>query len=467
MKSIITLILFAVVEFFFRSFCYEDTLDNIYTLSLIGLIQYLFCLFSWVKYGRTIISPYIILLTTMYIFHCGQAFLFVLPIGYTPKLLGYLGIDNSDFFNALTYSLILLAFFHIGALIRVLYNPYVQNRRRPNFNPEATLKAIRQISLIFFVISIYPYYHTMIDNAIKSMTYGYGSLHSGDRAVGFGHLMESIGMYFIPSYICLLIGCINLKTYRFILYILGFFTCGIILLTGSRTYAVLILAILIVYQYYFIKKFSKKQIVIFLFCGILLSNVLTIVKYARGSTNKDLATYFNQENDENPVVEAISEMGGSMFCTIKMMESIPNEDDWFFGKTYGYAVLSLVPNLGFWDHHPSRDYGMTDIYLTNLLRLNYGTGSSMAAEVYLNFGYFGFIIFLIYGYIAAFFFSNLNIDIGNKNYLHAALIMMIFWFSLIFPRNPFMATFRNIIFYAIPIYLVLRYRCGRLRQFNV
>lgn len=464
MTSIIILFFFIISEFIFSTFSNVVTLNDIYTLSSIGLVQYLFCIFSWIKLGRSFFSPYIILLTTIYIFHCGQAILFALPIDYTPQLIGYMGINYSDFFSALTYTLILLAFFHIGALIRILQKSHAHIRTKPNPNAELTLKIIRQVALVFFVISIYPYYHTMIDNAIKSITYGYGSLHSGDSAAGFGHLMESIGEYFIPSYICLLIGCIHKKKYRRILYILGFLTCGIILLTGSRTYAVLILAILIVYQYYFIRKFSKKQIIIFVFCGILLSNILTIVKNVRASTDKDLTTYINQDNEENPLVDAISEMGGSMFCTIKMMENIPKKDDWFYGKTYTYSVFSLIPNLGFWDHHPSRDYGMTDIYLTNLLGLHYGSGSSMAAEVYLNFGYLGFVVFLLYGYIAAFFFSYLDIDIRNKNYLHAALVMMVLWFTLIFPRNPFMTTFRSIIFYAIPIYLILRYRCSKFSK---
>lgn len=464
MIYIFILSIIAIAEFFISGFCIDAGLNDIRILSLLGLAQYIISLVSWKSYRQEVLSPYIILLTAIYIFQCGQALLFALPIDYTPKLFGYMGITYNAFFLALAYTLILLVVFHVGALMYVKHN--VLNRI-DTFDNMSVLKSnkalavIRNVALAFFLVSFLPYYFTVVDKAVRSMTIGYGALYSEENAVGFGHLMESIGDYYIPSYICLLIGCKNKRLIRYLLLIIGFITCGLILMTGSRTNAVLILSVIIIFQNYFVKRFNKKQIVLTLVSALVLLNVMAVVKGVRSADNKDISTFLIYESEDNPAVKAIEEMGGSMFCTIKMMEIIPSEDDWFYGKSYLYSLFSLIPNLGFWDHHPSRDYGMTDIWLTERLGLNYGSGSSMAAEVYLNFGYLGFIVFFLYGYIAANFFSRLTGDIRNNRYIQASLVMMVFWFCLYFPRYPFMTTFRGIIFYAIPIYWLTRYFYNR------
>ena len=117
---------------------------------------------------------------------------------------------------------------------------------------------------------------------------------------------------------------------------------------------------------------------------------------------------FKVEN--NAGVEAVAEMGSTMFCLIKTMNLVPEKFEYRYGKSYMYSFSSLIPNLGFWDIHPAKREANLSEWLTNALGLSYGTGYSMCAEAYANFGYLGFILFFFWGWFIANVFGKIEIS---------------------------------------------------------
>ena len=161
----------------------------------------------------------------------------------------------------------------------------------------------------------------------------------------------------------------------------------------------------------------------------------------------------------NGAVDAVAEMGGTMFCLIKTMNLVPDYQDYRYGKSYVYAFTSLIPNFGFWEIHPAKKESNLSEWLTNSLGLNYGTGFSMCAEAYANFGYLCFIVFFLWGWFIEGLFGRIETSIIRKDYALLAFLLILFWFFLTLPRNNFINLVRPLFFIAGPIYLY----CGKLK----
>ena len=128
---------------------------------------------------------------------------------------------------------------------------------------------------------------------------------------------------------------------------------------------------------------------------------------------------------ENPIVSTIQEMGWSMFPLALTMEAIPAKKDYSYGSSFFWALVSVIPNLGFWDgEHPGKANDPAQ-WLNDYSGEGYGIGYSMTAGAYNEFGFWGLILMLVYGYVFGRFFSN----VSSKRAITSPAL---FVFSLIF-----------------------------------
>lgn len=161
---------------------------------------------------------------------------------------------------------------------------------------------------------------------------------------------------------------------------------------------------------------------------------------------------------ENPFLEAVSEMGGSMFPLAETMRLVPRRSDYRLGTTYLYSLTSVIPNVGFWDLHPAMRYGDLGGWLQRTLDLGYGPGYSIVAEAYINFGRAGFLFMFCFGFVLARLFHIDAVRLGNP--LLVLLSLLLCFLILKTVRNSFLATVRSLFYYLLPIYLIVVYRFG-------
>lgn len=435
----------------------HPTMHSLALMGWLGILQLAYCIMSWLKRGNQLISPYIIFLLTLYVFSYGQSFLWALGLESQRTLVGFYGITVSEIFDAQVLTLIMLAFFHIGACYYLTKQKHnTTNYRVGNGN----MASLKQIGWLLFVVSVVPYVTETIHDMMLSLLRGYGALYSdGEGKVGFDNLSSFIAGYFIPSVICLFIAYKDNALIRN--GIIGILLLNIvaILLTGGRSNAVILLAIMIVLYNYLIKRFTKKWLLVGVLGGILLLQVLAYVGTVRTDSSRK-ADLGGVQLEQNAAVDAIAEMGGSMFCLIKTMDLVPSSEPYRYGKSYAYAFTTLIPNLGFWEIHPAKKESNLGDWLTDKLGLGYGTGFSMCAEAYANFGYFGIFVFFFWGWFIASIFGKIDISIQNRNYALLAFLMILFWYFLKLPRNNFINLVRPIFFVAGPIYLY----CTKLKR---
>jgi oligosaccharide repeat unit polymerase len=428
---------------------------NLRVVGAAGLLQYIFSIYASIKNGQKLISPYIVFLTVMYVFQAGQSLMYPFDIISGRDLIGFYGITISEIFHAQLITFAFLAFFQIGSLLCM---PSSANSIALNLNSAKQNKRLRTIGYFLAIISVYPYYNELIGNAILSMMRGYGALYEGEAKVGLANLDSMIADYFIPALICLYISYRNEKMPRMIIVAILMFNCAVILVTGGRTEAVIIMALLLILHNYLVNTFSKKKLLIIGGIGVLVLILLASISQMRSNKSRNFEDTFelSDNSKNNGVVDAIGEMGGSMFCLIWTDEVISRSGAYRYGSSYAYAFTSVIPNLGFWKIHPAKEYANLGHWLGEAKHLSFGTGYSMVAEAYVNFWLFGILAMALVGFFATKIFGRLGSAIKSQNIAFVALILVFFWFSLKIPRNSFLGVVRALFYFALPIYWYTR-----------
>ena len=457
-KSILFITVLVLVAYFYSALTPIPTFHNLRIMGIMGLIQLIVSMWTWKWIDKSLISPYIVFLLSLYAFSFGQSLLYAFDIVSEQRdLLGYMGITIPQLFAAQSVTLVMLGAFHIGALISVRNGcesmAYVEN--------VDYTRRIRTVGWILFAASVIPYFANTINNLILSLTMGYGALYDGFEDVGVSQFSRYVADYFIPSLICLFFGYRNNRKMKYFIFTLCILNILAILLTGGRTPAVVLTALLVILYQYGVKRISAKGAVLLAVSSFLFLTLLSVVSRFRSESSRTLQTYL-QEDDyyDNGAVEAVAEMGGTMFCLVKTMEIVPEQESYRYGRSYLYSFTTVIPNLGFWSMHPARREANLGEWLTRKLRLNYGTGYSMCAEAYINFGHLGWAMMLLLGFVLGRIFSKADTALENGNIPLLIFSLIIFWFCVKLTRNSFVGFVRAFFYYALPVYILIRGRIG-------
>lgn len=448
--AILILFLISSIEVIWGLNVKDPSFNDLKMMGTLGLAQYIVSVYSSIRSGQRLFSPYIVFLTVLYIFHVGQSLMYPFDIISQRDLIGFYGITLSDIFSAQIISLTFLSFFQIGAL---LCNPDSEKYAVSEKTSAFMERRLIQIGFFFAIISAYFYYDELIGNAIKSMLFGYGALYEGEVKIGFGNIASILGDYFTPAIVCLYIGYRKKKVARNIIIGIFLFNAAITLVTGGRSEAVIMLALVLVMRNYLVARFTKKDMVIIASAAFGLLILLSSIGQMRSNDSRNFRDTFSVSDDNsNAATDAIGEMGGSMFCAIWTKEIVDKTHDYRLGTSYLFATTSIIPNMGFWDIHPAKTYADLNDWLTKEKNLGFGTGFSMVAEAYANFGYFGCLMMLLLGYCFAELFYKIEPAVRGRNLAYVAFVMVFFWFSLKIPRNSFIGVIRAIVYFALPVY---------------
>lgn len=450
----ILLVLAALFIILYRQLFTEPTPYNIRMMGIFGCVLLVSSMFTWLKRGNRLVSPYMTFLVVLYLFSFGTSLLYAFSITPENDLLGYLDINRRGIYESEWLTLLMLIFFHLGALF------YIDKKRDARHIKEINYftsnKRLAKICRFLFVISIYFYVSEVINNLVLSISYGYATLFEREESTGLGHLTSFFSELFIPSVICLYIVYKDNKLIRYSITTLLLLNIGAFFVIGGRSRGVILLAILLILRDSLIKHFSKKEYIGLAIGGLILLSLFTYIATIRNEGDRSFDIEAIEIND-NTLVKAIAEMGGSQSCLIKTMEFVPGQEDFRYGKTYLFAFTTIIPNLGFWEIHPAKKEANMSDWLTEKLGLSYGTGYSMCAEAYINFGFLCPFVFFLFGLLFARIFGSIELLIKSKDYAKLAFLLIIYWFALKLPRNNFIGMVRPFFYYAGPIYLYCIY----------
>jgi oligosaccharide repeat unit polymerase len=426
---------------------------------VIGLIIVIHFIYTWWRIDGTIISTFLLFYVLLVIFNFGQSILFLVIKDNSSDRNLFRFANYDQIIPAQYFTILCLIAFGIGAI----YGYGKLKIKKSNVDINIINKSLKYVGLILLAISLPAIIYEMISMLTLIFEYGYIGLYNYNEDIVIvesllSKIIRLISNYFVPSLIILFIAYKNSKFHRFLIL----FAMTLVVLynfyVGLRTSGITIVIVIALMYHRYIKKFTFKNLVISIAIGLILILVLNTVGDVRSINNKtiDIYLYYIVKNLKmNPVAKIITELGWNMFPLIAIMKIIPNSFSYAYGSTYIIALTSIVPNLGFWDVHPSFTYADGPNWLMNVLHMSYGPGFSISAEAYRNFGWLGFPVLAIFGILFVSIYSQDNDFISSNRPDIYAIMLIIFILTVSMVRGDFLGFIRPVYYIVIPIYILL------------
>jgi len=367
--------------------------------AIVGM--FLWSLWSWYQITNSLFDWYVIFLTAATVFNGGHAFLEVLNLN--PR-----GVLDSQFspeivMRTLYIVLLSLAALHYGALAGAGRTSAREDEAGLEPTSPGTLTSMRLVGGTLLLIAL-PFTAMLLKDAIAVvLSGGYFALYQQQAATGLGAGPKVLAMFLIPGVMFLLAGNRESRATRFLLVGVVVTYAAINFFLGVRHEAALLLLAVAWLWYRQIRPFSMTLLMAGATAVVLV--VFPLVAATREDRGSDRAS-INQLIDkyttlENPAIAAVHEMGGSMMTVAHTINLVPSSHDFEWGAGYGYALLTLFPNL-FWDIHPTIARKLPCDWLIwqvdpYTAELGGSLGYSFIAEAYLNLGWLGSPFVMILG----------------------------------------------------------------------
>lgn len=432
---IVSLLYFAIYLFGYVNITNVVICNNyteiIYFLSVLGVISFIFCVYTWYKINRKIIDLYIIFLTLFFLFNFGQCFMWTFNIHKTGEI-GYgstYGIILTDKDVILTQmaTIICMMLFHCGAVWsstrkKNKYNKY-------NVKNEEIYKKNMNIFCKTLLTCVAPVtFYILYKKYLISSQYGYNYLFYGDVNIGY---ISLVGRLFFPCIYGILFTCNFKKNTVYKCYILIAVYFIISLLIGSRGSIVYELFILLFLHNRYVSKISLKNAIIYLIILFGMLSLFSAVETLRdgGLNIERLSETFSIEN--NAISESIFEMGGTMAIQGIVIQN--GYKIYPYGNTYLLGMLAIISEKTVRIINPNY-LDLNTWFSAQYLGLDYGAGFSMVGEVLLNFGpYIGPLIMFFIGYII----TNISMIVEEKSCRKAIFSLISFSSFVMFIRGTF------------------------------
>lgn len=461
---IVLYVLVIVCTYFFNS---QKDMDMVKMFGTYAWVLLIYIYYSWYKCQGTLINGYVVFITAFFAFNLGQPLLhcFNIDAGFRDLLSGpRITLTLSEYIDASFMGLLFISVMHIGALCGILTTVSTNSGSIVKEDVDAKYKAIRGASLVFFLLSV-PFW-TFYNIKIMAFTIvnGYGG-DLYDEIAEIPGYVRVLKDYFEPSLICLLFSTEYFGKNRYLVYLLTVLAIVIPpMVIGGRSQIAIFAAIFLVI-YTLFHKMDWQKLILSGVVGICLLLMFFIIGRTRNSTGVTMDDYKSvvENSDTNPFVSLMAEMGCSMYPMGATIQLVPARDDYRLGSTYLWSFSTLIPNLGFWDRHPAQEYCNMGNWLVDKLNLTYGPGYSIAAEAYINFGFFGFIFFFFYGKLLSKYCRYINKENVQYNPFYIIATLIFLWFAIKTVRNSFVGTVRAVFYVALPMVWLFRFYYNRLR----
>lgn len=390
---------------------------NMYSISLYGAV------ISLVIWGLIIYESQSWTSNVSFIYLSFVLFQFGIPILYGVDhsyINEYMSLFSGNIINSgEMYTIFCIQLFGIGITLN-----YLSNKTRNHLifagtkwanNNELVVRA----ALFMFVISAIIY--------IPATLYGALILHS---RISVNAIVGIAKQYYFPSAFLILCYSKNRTLIR-VMYFMILFECVAGMLTGGRTEGLVPLMVFVVYFFNYRTSSNKgthhrilRNILMFIALFVILF-LLEYIAKARMSTSSVSASSLFSGN--NFIESFVGELGFNFTSVLFVMEGI-SVTGLKYGGTYIGSFIGLIPEtidpLGIVKYYFNDISGSNWIQNTYGTKLGFGLGFSLIAESYYNFGYNGWIVVLIIGYLIGAFLSKKPNDCSNwEKYIELVLLM--------------------------------------------
>lgn len=205
-----------------------------------------------------------------------------------------------------------------------------------------------------------------------------------------------------------------------------------------------------------IKPITKKQFFIIIISGALLMTMIGLGRSDKSNENILLAGASKIQMNSN--YDVTLELANSARTLYKSLSNVPEYHDYFYGKLWISHLLANIPLAQSMYLNISDDkfYELDSAeYITFITRGKYSTwgeGSSLIADIYLNFGTFGVVIFmLLFGILFKKITNEFTLQ-SNIYWITAGAILAAYAFylgrgGLLYPLRPMFWSLLLVLFF--------------------
>ena len=172
---------------------------------------------------------------------------------------------------------------------------------------------------------------------------------------------------------------------------------------------------------------------------------------------------FNQfiESFVSPTLikDFFNELGGSIRPLVVNMQYMQSGVlTHVYGASFLAPIIMIIPNFlrfGLYEKFSSHGWLEIERTLSKKVNAGYGIGYSLNAEMYYNFGKYGFLFALLIGYVFSKFLTITGKDNKNKEVLWYAFIPTFFSLIIITTRGSFQLVYKYIVWYILLPYILV------------
>ncbi len=439
-----------------------ESADLIRPVCLLLVLSFLWSLWSWRKLTGTLFDPYGVFLLAAMLFNGSKAILEIfglneLGIEVFTSREGYVIFTFST--DTLLRSLLLvltgLMAFHMGALLAIRHD----TRKAVSHPRIVSPRILRWIGWGLVGVAVIPTGLVLRNYVQIVLSYGYFGLFARQAETGIEAAPRVLAAFLVPGALFLLAGSKRHPIVRYVSGLIILLYVSIQFFLGSRLWSTMPLIAYTWLWHRCIRPIPKWA----LYAGgsallFVVFPLIPVIREVPGQERLDLGWIIGQFfSIDNPIVAIVREMGGTLLTIAATLDLVPATRNFQWGLSYGYALLTLVPNL-FWEIHPAATYyGSPARWLVWTIApwtaaAGGGYGYSFIAEAYLNFGWIGTPIFLA---IVGFLYARL-VRWAYKSLDPAKAAAVASWmaFFLIYARGEASQIVRPLVWYAFLPYVL-------------
>lgn len=373
---------------------------NVYTLC--GLISYILCLRNWLKSGNQLVSLYAIFVLYMMMSHIGQSllYLFNMPANF---LAVYSWCSFDSITEYLKYHMLCAAALNVGTVYclskpgSVLPNDLrIQSCREHGSECSGSFVwDVILIGCLFYVV------YTAVHFLILRQSLDYADYFEQRSA---GSFIKSL-----PRSISIVVGLWYVYTnrYRKFVYSIWAFCILAYMVGGSRGTAISYIgSMAISFPLIYPQLFAKRRMIYWIAGGVLAFSMLSVIS-ANRSSSLGANSLSSTEGVLMNAAGSMSEMGGSAKTAVFSMEAIKSGQIPHWQTNLYFLLASVFPAS------LVQGLGLPDVELAGWVTEYAGStwsglGYSCVAESFVNYGWLGWIWFILYGWFISF----------AENYIH-------------------------------------------------
>lgn len=457
-ELIILIILLALYFIFMPSYFSVNYLGLVIGLSIFSLLIFFFRKVDSVLSGN-VITITVIFIVSFIIVHFQFYIDYFLGLRSDLALTYYL--DYNIVSKAALISSISLVVFLIGNLLYTFSKKnnvkLIQSCRVQDYS--FSFNFLKILVIVFFIIFVF----------VTPVEYFKGGYHEMMNSGGVGYLQYKTN-HFLQVCIWAYIICHTITVAKknthisffeyikqlkplFLMILVLYFVLNV--LGGDRGPLVVILVMLV--AGYFVshtKKINFKVAIIAIFIGALLLQFIAFFRMMDGSLslsdriNEALVAQVERKEQrvDNSLFPATTELATSVRAYHAAVMDQEYNDILYGSSNIGY-VVSIIPGLGLIIQNiTNSNFIGTAEYITEAMGAGHGMGTTVLADTYLNYGFYGStFVFLFFGYFFAKLDTRAYLGFANNSLIYQILFLLFVSYALVMGRSTFIFVISNVL----------------------